>query len=101
MSAPYRSRLLTATPVEEHGLLFPTPWIQLPAAAAAGTETATDPVGVTDSVTTDIASVQLIRPDADILTTGWETAPTPSQDHYAQLDEVTASDTDYVYLVVT
>ena len=32
MSAPIRSRLLTGTPVEEHGLLFPTPWIGVPVA---------------------------------------------------------------------
>ena len=33
MSAPIRSRLLTGTPVEEHSLLFPVPWIGLPADA--------------------------------------------------------------------
>ena len=46
MSAPYRSRLLTGTPVEEHGLLFPTPWIRVPVAAAGDTATLTA-VGVT------------------------------------------------------
>ena len=41
MSAPIRSRLLTGTPVEEHGVLFPTPWIRVPVAAAGDTATLT------------------------------------------------------------
>ena len=50
MSAPIRSRLLTATPVEEHGLLFPVPWIRVPVTTAGGiSKTATDSVSVTDS----------------------------------------------------
>jgi hypothetical protein len=55
MLAPIRSRLLTATPVEEHGLLMPVPWIYIPAAVPGGTsytETPTEQVGATDSVAT-------------------------------------------------
>ena len=36
MSAPIRSRLLTGTPVEEHGLLMPVPWVGLGADTGAG-----------------------------------------------------------------
>jgi len=41
LSAPIRSRLLTGTPVEEHGLLMPVPWIRVPVAAAGDTATLT------------------------------------------------------------
>ena len=40
MSAPIRSRFLTGTPVEEHGLLMPVPWIGLPADASTEARTA-------------------------------------------------------------
>jgi len=39
----------------------------------------------------------VIRPIADTAGTGWDTAPTASQSLYAQVDEETASDTDYIY----
>jgi len=39
----------------------------------------------------------VIRPIADTAGTGWDTAPTGSQALYAQVDEETASDTDYMY----
>lgn len=45
---------------------------------------------------------QEMYPDGDVGGGGvWETAPTPSQPLYQQLDEATPSDTDYVYADVT
>jgi hypothetical protein len=38
-----------------------------------------------------------IRPVADTAATGWDSAPTASQDLWAQVDEETPSDTDYIY----
>ena len=56
MSAPIRSRLLTGTPVEEHSLLMPVPWIGLPADA---TDTAfLTAVGITVGVPAVVASGQ-------------------------------------------
>ena len=39
----------------------------------------------------------VIRPIWDTAGTGWDSAPTGSQDLYLQVDEVVASDTDYIY----
>ena len=39
----------------------------------------------------------VIRPISDTAGTGWDSAPTGSQDLFAQVDEVVASDTDYIY----
>jgi hypothetical protein len=39
----------------------------------------------------------VIRPISDTAATGWDSAPTASQDLFAQVDEVTPSDTDYIY----
>jgi hypothetical protein len=39
----------------------------------------------------------IIYPTSDIAATGWDSAPTPSQDLWAQVDEVVASDTDYIF----
>ena len=38
-----------------------------------------------------------VYPVDDVYPAGWDTAPTASQDLYAQVDETTASDTDYIY----
>ena len=38
-----------------------------------------------------------IRPVEDTAGVGWDSAPTASQDLWAQLDEVTPSDTDYIF----
>ncbi len=39
----------------------------------------------------------ILRPVGDTAAAGWESAPTGSQDLFAQVDEVAASDTDYIY----
>jgi hypothetical protein len=36
------------------------------------------------------------RPTSDIAATGWDTNPTPGGDLYAQIDEASASDTDFI-----
>ena len=46
---PMRSRFLTATPVEEHGLLFPALWIGLSSDAAPSSPVVTETVGIADS----------------------------------------------------
>lgn len=39
----------------------------------------------------------VFRPDGDLLATGWDTAPTASQNLYAQIDEGVPNPTDYIY----
>ena len=41
---------------------------------------------------------EIIRPVADSAAAGWDSAPTASQDLWAQVDEVVASDTDYIFV---
>lgn len=47
--------------------------------------------------TKSLAVTQKVYPDADVSATGWDTAPTASQDLYVQVDESTPSDTDYIF----
>ena len=42
-------------------------------------------------------TLQYLYPDGDSLSGGWETAPTSGQNLYAQVDEETPSDTDYIH----
>lgn len=41
--------------------------------------------------------VQYLYPDGDILSGGWETAPTPGQALNVQIDEDPPVDTDYIF----
>lgn len=45
----------------------------------------------------DLVLETVVRPVEDIFDDGWDSAPTASQDLWAQVDEETASDTDYIY----
>jgi hypothetical protein len=54
----------------------------------------TDSVGVLD-ITTLLEPA--VRPVSDVSGAGWDTAPSASQDLFAQLDEETPSDTDYIF----
>lgn len=54
-------------------------------------------VGVTDSTLHDDPTLQYIYPDGDILSGGWETAPTAGQNLADQLDEDPPDDTDYIF----
>ena len=42
-----------------------------------------------------------IQPISDIVSARWESAPTASQTLFSQVDEVTPSDTDYIYVDLT
>lgn len=44
-----------------------------------------------------ILAPQKARPISDVTTTGWETAPTPAQAHWEQLNEETPDPTDHVF----
>lgn len=44
-----------------------------------------------------VGLTQLVVPTTDVLTTGWDTYPVASQALYAQIDETTPSDSDYIY----
>ena len=44
-----------------------------------------------------LVTPQLIAPVEDISTPSWETFPTPGEDHYEQVNEATASESDYVF----
>ena len=71
-----------------------------PAAAVTDyTETIPDDVDVTDAVEYNkIGAAEVtIRPVSDHAAVGWDTAPTASQTLWSQLDEVTPSDTDYIF----
>lgn len=46
-------------------------------------------------------ALQRIVPESDITSTGWDTAPVASQALWMQIDEQPASDTDYIFPVVT
>lgn len=55
---------------------------------------------VTRTHTTNALKVpppQFARPDSDLITTNWETAPTPSQSLFEQLNESTADPNDFIY----
>lgn len=41
------------------------------------------------------------RPDADNFRADWDTAPTPGQDLFAQINEETADDNDYIFVEVS
>ena len=75
-----------------------------PAAVATGVvnDTATLTVlpvaGSFPSAVADGDTVEtVIRPIADTTGTGWDSAPVGSQDLWAQVDEILANDTDYIY----
>lgn len=55
------------------------------------------PLRLADWPVTAAVTYQYAYPASDISSTDWETAPTASQSLYAQLDETTRSDTDYIY----
>lgn len=63
---------------------------------APAERTSTEAVGVAD-VVTPLSGLELIRPVGDDAAAFWDSAPTASQALYAQVDEVTPSDTDYIF----
>ncbi len=62
-----------------------------------GAEEVVEAVGVTDSVLHVDPTLQFIYPDGDILSGGWETAPTAGQPLADQIDEDPSVDTDYIF----
>jgi hypothetical protein len=56
-----------------------------------------DDVGVTDNAIDElIAGTQSLRPDSDITVGGWTPTPSSPTTLFDKIDEVTASDTDYI-----
>ena len=81
----------TRTPTEALGVTDEA----LPAKAIA--VTISDAVGVTDVVVDDLtAGVQSLRPDSDLVVAGWTPTPSSPTTLFDKIDEVTASDTDYI-----
>lgn len=64
--------------------------------AAVTTEIASV-VGASATTKAHVTTGLVFRPDGDLLTTGWDTAPTASQSLYAQIDEGVPDSTDYIY----
>ena len=64
---------------------------------APGIREVIEPVGVIDDTLHDDPTLQYIYPDGDILSGGWETAPTSGQDLADQLDEDPPDNTDYIF----
>ena len=44
-----------------------------------------------------VGNLTVLRPMSDLVGAGWDSAPTPSQPLYAQIDEVVFDDTDYIF----
>ncbi len=56
-----------------------------------------DNVGVTDLVVDELTGgVQFLRPDSDLVVAGWTPTPSSPTTLFDKIDEVTASDTDYI-----
>ena len=56
-----------------------------------------DPITENGLLVFGLAEVQYLYPDGDILSGGWETAPTPGQTLADQIDEDPPVDTDYIF----
>ena len=63
---------------------------------ATSVQTALQTSATFDAVTVT-GTRAILYPTSDVAGTGWDSAPTPSQDLWAQVDEVVASDTDYMF----
>jgi hypothetical protein len=88
-----------AIKVEVVEITHTTDAIKLDSFTPAYTTDAITPDRLTRTHTTDAITTvpQTASPDEDITVAGWETAPTPSQNVYEQLDETIPDPNDYAF----
>ncbi len=84
---------------QDHGrsITDPVGVTDLTTKSETGAEEVVEAVGITDSVLHVDPTLDFIYPDGDILSGGWETAPTAGQPLADQLDEDPADDADYIF----